>query len=54
MEDEGWITIPCKAFPESWNDISEMVQLQALDRSFLFPGEQVPILACLSASKQDV
>ncbi|ONM12149.1 hypothetical protein ZEAMMB73_Zm00001d001834 [Zea mays] len=54
MEDEGWITIPCKALPESWNDISEMVQLQALDRSFLFPGEQVPILACLSASKQDV
>ncbi|KAG0520864.1 hypothetical protein BDA96_08G110900 [Sorghum bicolor] len=53
-EDEGWITIPCKALPESWNDISEMVQLQTLDRSFLFPGEQVHILACLSASKQDV
>ncbi|CAD6245005.1 unnamed protein product [Miscanthus lutarioriparius] len=52
-EDEGWITIPYKALPESWNDISEMVQLQALDRSFLFPGEQVHILACLSASKQD-
>jgi len=73
-----------EALPESWNDISEMVQLQALDRSFLFPGkcvffvtlvkcsgsiascyifsgidlvqlsgEQVHILACLSASKQD-
>lgn len=53
-EDEGWITIPYKALPESWNDISEMVQLQSLDRSFLFPGEQVHILACLSASKQDI
>ncbi|KAL6843141.1 hypothetical protein ACP4OV_026854 [Aristida adscensionis] len=52
-EEEGWITIPYKALPESWNDISNMLQLQPLDRSFLFPGEQVHILACLSASKQD-
>ncbi|CAD6265502.1 unnamed protein product [Miscanthus lutarioriparius] len=42
-----------EALPGSWNDISEMVQLQALDRSFLVPGEQVHIVACLSASKQD-
>ncbi|TVU50225.1 hypothetical protein EJB05_01589 [Eragrostis curvula] len=53
-EDEGWIAIPQKALPENWNDVSEMAQLQPLDRSFLFPGEQVHILACLSASKQDV
>ncbi|XP_062202209.1 uncharacterized protein LOC133904721 isoform X2 [Phragmites australis] len=31
-----------------------MAELQHLDRSFLFPGEQVHILACLSASKQDI
>ncbi|GJN34900.1 hypothetical protein PR202_gb23606 [Eleusine coracana subsp. coracana] len=43
-----------EALPENWNDVSEMAQLQPLDRSFLFPGEQVHILACLSASKQDV
>jgi hypothetical protein len=24
--------------PDNWNDVSEMVQLQPLDRSFLFPG----------------
>ncbi|GJM95646.1 hypothetical protein PR202_ga12412 [Eleusine coracana subsp. coracana] len=56
-EDEGWITIPHKALPENWNDVSEMAQLQPLDRSFLFPGKcilPVHILACLSASKQDV
>ncbi|RLN29811.1 uncharacterized protein C2845_PM05G17430 [Panicum miliaceum] len=53
-EDEGWITIPYKSLPDNWNDVSEMVQLRPLDRSFLFPGEQVHILACLSSSKQDI
>ncbi|KAG2629416.1 hypothetical protein PVAP13_3KG430500 [Panicum virgatum] len=53
-EDEGWITIPYKSIPDNWNDVSEMLQLRTLDRSFLFPGEQVHILACLSSSKQDI
>ncbi|KAG8073503.1 hypothetical protein GUJ93_ZPchr0006g40765 [Zizania palustris] len=53
LDDEGWITIPNKELPDNWNDISDMVQLQPLDRHFLFPGEQVHIVACLSASKQD-
>ncbi|PUZ67166.1 hypothetical protein GQ55_3G411200 [Panicum hallii var. hallii] len=53
-EEEGWITIPYKSLPDNWNDVSEMVQLRPLDRSFLFPGEQVHILACLSSSKQDI
>nr|CAB3465927.1 unnamed protein product [Digitaria exilis] len=64
-EDEGCITIPYKSLPDNWNDVLEMAQLQPLDRSFLFPGncvfpvaslsgEQVRILACLSASQQDI
>ncbi|CAN6342910.1 unnamed protein product [Urochloa humidicola] len=53
-ENEGWITIPYKSLPDNWSDVSEMVQLRPLDRPFLFPGEQVHILACLSASKQDI
>ncbi|KAF0914639.1 hypothetical protein E2562_030700 [Oryza meyeriana var. granulata] len=53
LEDEGWITIPNKELPDDWNGLSDTLQLQPLDRPFLFPGEQVHILACLSASKQD-
>ncbi|KAL3006579.1 hypothetical protein AAZX31_08G286400 [Glycine max] len=53
-EDEGWITIPYKEIPENWNHVSDMQSLRSLDRSFLFPGEQVHILACLSACKQDM
>ncbi|KAL2662063.1 hypothetical protein AAZV13_02G019700 [Glycine max] len=41
-EDEGWVTIPCN-----------IQSLCSLDRSFLFPGERVHILACFSACKQD-
>uniref|UniRef100_M8C055 Uncharacterized protein n=1 Tax=Aegilops tauschii TaxID=37682 RepID=M8C055_AEGTA len=44
--------------PEDWGEVSDMLQLRPLDRPFLFPvrlsGEQVHILACLSASKQDM
>ncbi|XP_027345608.1 uncharacterized protein LOC113857685 [Abrus precatorius] len=50
---EGWITIPYKDLPEDWNRVSDIRSLCSLDRSFLFPGEQVHILACLSACKQD-
>ncbi|KAF0916512.1 hypothetical protein E2562_007590 [Oryza meyeriana var. granulata] len=53
LDDEGWITIPNNELPDNWNGLSNMLQLQPLDRPFLFPGEQVHILACLSASKQD-
>lgn len=52
-EDEGWITIPDGELPENWSHVSDMLQLRPLDRPFLFPGEQIHILACLSASKQD-
>ncbi|XP_022643262.1 uncharacterized protein LOC106776305 isoform X1 [Vigna radiata var. radiata] len=52
-EEEGWITIPCKELPENWNCAPDILSLCSLDRSFLFPGEQVHILACLSACKQD-
>ncbi|TKY69729.1 hypothetical protein E2542_SST06011 [Spatholobus suberectus] len=52
-EEEGWITIPCKELPENWNCAPDIQSLCSLDRSFLFPGEQVHILACLSACKQD-
>ncbi|MED6134707.1 hypothetical protein PIB30_039543 [Stylosanthes scabra] len=52
-EEEGWIAIPCKELPKSWNDVSDIRSLHSLDRSFLFPGEQIQIVACLSACKQD-
>lgn len=52
-EEEGWITIPYKELPEDWNNVSDIQSLRPLDRSFLFPGEQVHIVACLSACKQD-
>ncbi|XP_020975361.1 uncharacterized protein LOC107631908 isoform X1 [Arachis ipaensis] len=52
-EEEGWIAIPCKELPKSWNDVSDIQSLHSLDRSFLFPGEQVQIVACLSACKHD-
>ncbi|XP_028804611.1 uncharacterized protein LOC114759576 [Neltuma alba] len=52
-EEEGWITIPYKEIPENWNQTSDIESLRYLDRSFLFPGEQIHILACLSACNQD-
>ncbi|XP_059446287.1 uncharacterized protein LOC132177835 [Corylus avellana] len=52
-EEEGCITIPYKELPNSWNDAPDINSLRSIDRSFVFPGEQVHILACLSAYKQD-
>ncbi|OIV93739.1 hypothetical protein TanjilG_16590 [Lupinus angustifolius] len=52
-EEEGCITIPYKELPENWNHVPDIQSLRPLDRSFLFPGEQVHILACLSACRQD-
>ncbi|XP_058008827.1 uncharacterized protein LOC110668471 isoform X2 [Hevea brasiliensis] len=39
--------------PDGWNNAPDIHSLRSLDRSFVFPGEQVHILACLSAYKQD-
>ncbi|KAJ0725682.1 hypothetical protein HanPI659440_Chr12g0461641 [Helianthus annuus] len=52
-EEEGWITIPCKELPDRWNEEPDMQSFKSFDRPFVFPGEQVHILACLSAYKQD-
>ncbi|CAN1196914.1 hypothetical protein LINPERPRIM_LOCUS43215 [Linum perenne] len=52
-EEEGWITIPHKELPEGWNASPNIESLRSMDRSFVFPGEQVHILACVSASNQD-
>lgn len=52
-EDEGWITIPYEELPDNWIEAEDILSFRSLDRRFLFPGEQVHILACLSASKQD-
>ncbi|XP_031284246.1 uncharacterized protein LOC116142970 [Pistacia vera] len=52
-EEEGWITIPYKELPDNWYDAPDIHSLCSLDRSFVFPGEQVHVLACLSACKQD-
>lgn len=53
MDDQGWITIPYKELPDNWSEASDILSFRSLDRSFVFPGEQVHILACLSASKKD-
>ncbi|KAJ3679630.1 hypothetical protein LUZ60_017641 [Juncus effusus] len=50
-EGEGWITIPNKELPDDWNEVSDISELKSLDRSFIFPGEQVHILVCFSPSK---
>ncbi|XP_041015564.1 uncharacterized protein LOC121258220 isoform X1 [Juglans microcarpa x Juglans regia] len=52
-EEEGCITIPCGELPDNWNDATDIHSLRKMDRSFVFPGEQVHVLACLSAYKQD-
>lgn len=52
-EDDGSIVIPCKEVPENWTEASDILSLRSVDRSFVFPGEQIRILACLSAYKQD-
>ncbi|KAA8533018.1 hypothetical protein F0562_032865 [Nyssa sinensis] len=52
-EDEGFLTIPCKELPDNWSEAPNILSYRSLDRFFVFPGEQVHILACLSACKQD-
>ncbi|KAL9261400.1 hypothetical protein AKJ16_DCAP03975 [Drosera capensis] len=52
-EDQGWITIPRGELSSNWSDAPDMQWFRSMDRSFVFPGEQVHIVACLSASKQD-
>lgn len=52
-EEEGWITIPYRKLPDNWHDAPDINSFRSLDRSFVFPGEQVHILACLSPYKQD-
>ncbi|XP_027097313.1 uncharacterized protein [Coffea arabica] len=53
-EDEGWIAIPYKELPRNWSDAPDMSSFRPLDRSFVFPGEQLHILLCLSVCKQDM
>ncbi|WZZ28832.1 hypothetical protein YC2023_012233 [Brassica napus] len=50
-EEEGWISIPYKEIPDNWSESVDIQSLRSLDRSFVFPGEQIQILACLSDSK---
>ncbi|KAH1031261.1 hypothetical protein J1N35_043435 [Gossypium stocksii] len=52
-EEDGWITIPYKDLPDDWNRAPDISSLRSLDRSFVFPGEQVHVLACLSACNQE-
>ncbi|WOH12652.1 hypothetical protein DCAR_0832159 [Daucus carota subsp. sativus] len=52
-EDQGWITIPYKELPENWMEAPDILSFESLDRSFVFPGEQVHVLACLSPYKHD-
>ncbi|KAL8204295.1 hypothetical protein R6Q57_009918 [Mikania cordata] len=51
--EEGRIIIPCKEIPHHWNEQPDMLSFKSCDRPFIFPGEQVHILACLSSYKQD-
>ncbi|KAJ6721803.1 hypothetical protein OIU85_024852 [Salix viminalis] len=52
-EEEGWIVIPFGELPDDWKNAPDIHSLRSLGRSFVFPGEQVHIMACLSAYKQD-
>ncbi|MBA0727531.1 hypothetical protein Golax_000510 [Gossypium laxum] len=52
-EEDGWITIPYRDLPDDWNRAPDISSLRSLDRSFVFPGEQVHVLACLSACNQE-
>ncbi|KAK8522944.1 hypothetical protein V6N12_056636 [Hibiscus sabdariffa] len=52
-EEDGWITLPYKDLPDDWNRAPDIRSLHSLDRSFVFPGEQVHVLACLSACNQE-
>ncbi|XP_044489701.1 uncharacterized protein LOC123214059 [Mangifera indica] len=52
-EEEGWIIIPYKKLPDNWYDAPDRHSFCSLDRTFVFPGEQLHVLACLSACKQD-
>ncbi|KAK8667741.1 hypothetical protein V6N13_105222 [Hibiscus sabdariffa] len=52
-EEDGWITIPYKDLPDDWNRAPDIRSLHSLDRSFVSPGEQVHVLACLSACNQE-
>ncbi|KAG8383118.1 hypothetical protein BUALT_Bualt05G0151500 [Buddleja alternifolia] len=50
---DGLIIIPNKEVPENWTEAPDILSLRSLDRSFVFPGEQFQVFACLSAYKQD-
>ncbi|GER41450.1 hypothetical protein STAS_18158 [Striga asiatica] len=52
-EDAGLIIIPSKEIPDNWFGAPDIFSFRSLDRNFVFPGEQIGILACLSAYKQD-
>ncbi|KAH0904302.1 hypothetical protein HID58_043805 [Brassica napus] len=52
-EEEGWISIPYQEIPDNWSESVDIQSLRSLDRSFVFPGEQIQMLACLSDSKAD-
>ncbi|CAK9137081.1 unnamed protein product [Ilex paraguariensis] len=52
--DEGFITIPYKELPDDWTEAPNILSFRDVDRFFVFPGEQVHILACLSAYKQEI
>ncbi|XP_051144407.1 uncharacterized protein LOC127260620 isoform X2 [Andrographis paniculata] len=52
-EDDGIIIIPYKEVPDNWSEAPDMHSYQSLDRSFVFPGEQIQILVCLSSHKQN-
>ncbi|GMG98541.1 hypothetical protein Nepgr_000381 [Nepenthes gracilis] len=52
-DDVGWIIVPYRELPSNWSDAPDTHWFRSLDRSFVFAGEQVHILACLSAAKQD-
>ncbi|KAL0358033.1 UNVERIFIED_CONTAM: hypothetical protein Scaly_1489000 [Sesamum calycinum] len=52
-EADGMIIIPYKEVPDNWTEAPDILSFRSLDRSFVFPGEQIRILACLSGYKQE-
>ncbi|GAA0146122.1 hypothetical protein LIER_06149 [Lithospermum erythrorhizon] len=50
-EDEGWITILSEELTDDWRNVPHTASFHSLDRFFVFPGEEVHMLACLSVNE---
>ncbi|XP_057810883.1 uncharacterized protein LOC131025233 [Salvia miltiorrhiza] len=52
-EDDGLIIIAEDKIPDNWPDAEDKCSYRGLDRNFVFAGEQVRLLICLSENKHN-